>query len=216
MVQTMTTGLVLLVVLLHNVVRIRCASAKVSWFFRSKALENNASLTFNMGDTLNMNCKLTYSDYYSGYDLFAITKSSKAPSGLTPSYSASANMMVLNVPDANTLIYSDIDGVQGGYENFEIFRITAGDYSTNVFRAMNIGYLRPTDSGTYYCTAMFYTRSGTAGSYSLLSDTSENLTSGAVRIVVNTKPGQAHSAENKSSRLLIYSAVILSALKLVI
>ena len=124
---------------------------------------------------------------------------------------------VLSIKNIGTLIYSDVDGIQKGYENFVVY---TGAYNAVVsedvavastllydYRYVNIGTLKTTDSATYVCSAGYLTSGGTAdyetaGSFA---------TSGALTITVNTKSGQALSARTHVNSFLTYSAAIMGA-----
>ena len=203
-----TISIALLVVLYHSVARVHGGIATVSWFFSGKALESNTALTFNMGDTLNLYCKLTFSTNSGATEsFFTFTKSSKAPA-VTPSLNSGATLVLSVSTEQGTYVYSDIDGIQEGYENVIVVPSYFAGLYKSVNRKLNIQYLRTADSGTYHCTVGFFEVSSFVLSVPIAS-----ITSGSVNIVVNRKPGQAFSTNTKSSRFLTYSAVMLAAFK---
>ena len=205
----------------------------VSWYFRGQAVQNNTVLQFNMYDTLNLVCKsVLVIDYEFINSLpipaylpwgffrpwFVITKGASPPSeiGLTEN---SVDYMSLGVDNPGTLIYSDYNGLQPGFENFVVIVGHQTPYTTQYYRYVNVGVLRPDDSGTYHCSATIYY------DYDLTGEEDEDVpelpgselnypTSGGLTIMVNTKQGQAHSSRAKSANLLTYSAILLGASKL--
>ena len=208
----------------------------VSWFFQGQAVQNNTVLQFNMYDTLSLTCKSTMDLWYyipeeyapgapEGVNLellirptFAITRGSSPPSDMYFDLNTSANYF-LSVDDPITLIYSDWQGLQTGFENFIVLPGFQSFYTTEFFRYVNVGVLRPQDSGTYHCSA------------SLIPDEMMTLdsedyfeyptwifegrtTSGGVTIMVNTKQDQARSIRAKSANLLTYTVALLGASKI--
>ena len=175
-----------------------------SWIFQGKATTNNSALTFNLYDTLNLICYAYGAPGYAYSKLIFIISKGTIPTNAT--YTPATTTLTVN--NVGTLIYSDIDGLQSGYENFIIFS-TPYLYSTltNTFdydlRYVNVGTLKTTDSATYHCSAHFYD-----------SAAPEFMTSGGLTITVNTKSGQAHSSRAQVNSMLTYSAAIIGASKL--
>lgn len=175
----------------------------VSWIYRGTAQQNNSALTFNLYDTLNLVCRASVDQTFNSV-IFAVSKGS-IPTTMTLS-SAGA----LSIANVGTLIWSDVDGVKSGYENFNIYGSTYNGqmHATFIYdyRFVNVGTLKTTDSGTYHCSAAYITdNSATAVK-----------TSGGLTITVNTQSGQAHSSRTGVNHFLTYSAAILGATKLVL
>ena len=118
----------------------------------------------------------------------------------------------MTLSDAGTLIFDDFEGIQPGFENFVIVPSSYGSAvaSGNDFRYIGVALLKTEDAGTYHCSGVpiYY------DSYCNYFDGDDGQTSGALTIVVNTKVGQAHSSIAKASQAMTYSALILSASKL--
>ena len=153
-----------------------------------------------MYDTLSLVCRAKAVGCLATV-MFAIHKGN-APSDMTI---AETTPTTLTFTNGGTLIYSDLDGVQAGYENFVIFMnavnavtYEAGEYA---IRYVNVGTLMPADSGTYHCSGKIYTDILMLGS-------------GGLTITVNTKEGQALSTQKQFSKLLTYSTALMSASKL--
>ena len=174
---------------------------QVSWYYRGMGLRANSNRTFNVGDSLNLAC-VGQAGFSIEPLIFAINKAS-IPANLhyTP-----GNPSTFTVTDEGRLIYDDYNGVAAGHENFAVIRYQ--NEMTNEFgkgsliiRAMS---LTRADAGTYHCSAVMRT------------DPSLTYTSGALNLVINLKPGQARSTRSTiASKLVTYSAVVLTASKLV-
>ena len=125
---------------------------------------------------------------------------------LTQNTDLSANLVY---SDAQTTIYDDFNGVYDGYENIIFLQKSlVGEIAQYDYKLyMNIGVLRPADAGTYFCSSALIPFQGGAQTFAFGN-------SGAVTIQVNTKPGQAHSSRANSQNFLTYSAMLLSASKL--
>ena len=152
-----------------------------------------------MYDTLSLMCR-AQAVRYVAWVMFAVHKGN-APTDMTI---AEATPTSLTFANGGPLIYSDLDGVQAGYENFVIFMNAvngvineAGEYA---IRYVNVGTLMPADAGTYHCSARINSDDYMMGS-------------GALTITVNTKQGQARSSNTQFSQLLTYSAVLIGASK---
>ena len=159
-----------------------------------------------MLDTLSLICRGIGSAGPSTDITFIITKGSQPPTLATiTNASPYASLTIANVP---SLIYSDFDGLQQGYENIVVipsaYNTYVGSLAKYVYRYVTIGTLRPTDSGTYHCSAGI----GPGGIANYFA------TSGGLTITVNTKPGQARSARVHVNNFLAYSTALLGASKL--
>ena len=171
----------------------------VSWVFRGTAQQNNSVLLFNMYDTLTLVCRAQATGFITNV-MFAIHKG-KAPTDIT---GASSAPLTLSYPNGGTLVYSDLNGIESGFENFVISMNPVNratyTYGMYAFRYVNVGTLMPADSGTYHC-------SGKIPGDALM------MGSGALTITVNTKVGQARSSTTQFSHFMIYSAALMGATK---
>ena len=144
----------------------------------------------------------------SGKLVFAVSKGS-IPTGM------SISSGVITVKNVGTLIYTDLGGIQSGYENFVIY---GSPYNGQIqsaliydFRYVSVGTLKTADAGIYSCTVA-YLGSSTAAVTD--ADTGSFATSGRLTITVNTKSGQAHSSRAQVNRLVTYTAALMGASKL--
>ena len=138
--------------------------------------------------------------------LFAVTKGTSAPTNINVTETGYTYEMVYS--NAQTIIYDDLNGLYDGFENMLIFsKSFYGEiFSRNYRMYVNIGTLRLSDAGTYFCTVMVpYYIGNKLMAIAGFADT------GGVTIQVNTKPGQAHSTRADGRNVLTYSAVLLSA-----
>ena len=122
-----------------------------------------------------------------------------------------SSVAAIDLRDAGTVIYDDLTGIYAGFENIAIFSgdLVGSVLATTSTRYVNIGILKPGDAGTYFCSGSILQGFGTPGSYPLYF-----FASGGINLMVNTKPGQAHSSFSKPQKLLTYSAMLLGASKL--
>ena len=166
-------------------------------------MENNSALTFNKDDSLMLTC-VGQMSAYNNFLYFAFTKGNKAPSNMTITYPDS--FYQFNIEDPGTLVYDDLNGPQPGFENVAIHNYnSAGSYLTaREVRFMSISSLKSNDAGTYHCSALL----------SPYTDYGSMLTSGALIINVNTKPGQALSTRAGTNQFLTYSAIMIGTTKL--
>ena len=180
----------------------------VSWVFQGTAQQNSSALTFNLYDTLNLICR-TNGAGVSNNLIYVISK------GTTPTGMA-LSTGVLTVKNIGTLVYSDVDGIQKGYENFVIYsgayNSAAGASLLYDYRYVSVGTLKTTDSATYVCSV------GSLADGDTVTDATTDVaiyqTSGGLTITVNTKSGQALSARTHVNSFLTYSAAIMGASKL--
>ena len=160
-----------------------------------------------MGDTLNMVCKGFYA--YKENSFWMVISKGATPPELDYT---ETNYYELVIDNPGTLIYDDFEGIQPGFENFVVVpgTFSAAAASGNDYRHVGIALLKPQDAGTYHCSgiAIYYNTE-----YGCFDDNWYS-TSGGLTIVVNTKIGQAHSSIAKASQAMTYSALILSASKL--
>ena len=172
----------------------------VSWIFRGTAQQNNTVLTFNMYDTLNLICRAN-GLAISNQLIFIVSKGTIPTTATFDTASAT-----LSVSNMGTLIFSDVDGLQAGFENFVIYTDAyISPVASNLlyqYRYVNVGVLRTEDSATYHCSAYYYHASTPAFK-----------TSGGLTVVVNTRSDQARSTKNGINSFLAYSAAILGASK---
>ena len=161
----------------------------VSWIYQGTAQQNNSALTFNLYDTLNLICRATGASI--GNSLIYVVSKGTIPTGMTLS-SAGA----LTVKNIGTLIYSDVDGIQKGYENFVIYTggcniavsgtVQLGSKLIYDYRYVSVGALKTTDSASYICSAAYID----AGSLAAVDNTTPTTyqTSGAVSYTHLTLP----------------------------
>ena len=133
---------------------------------------------------------------------FAIHKGT-APTGM------SYTKPQLTITGGGTLVYSDVTGLESGFENILIVTSGGSTYynggAVYWFRQMSIGVLMQADAGTYHCSGMYYDGGPTSGYF---------MSSGGLTIVVNTKPGQARSPRAHYNALLTYTSALLGGSKL--
>ena len=178
---------------------------EVSWIHRGMAIVNNSVYKWNIYDTLNLICR-AYGSNPAGAYLFAISKNSAPTAMKVQSGSITYTGMA-----SGSLVWSDFDGVQMGFENFVVIGtnyISNPVVSSNLVydrRYINVAVLKTTDTGTYYCSVAAITSTSSTPVKS----------SGALKITVSTKPKQAHSTRAHTNSYLTYSAAIMGAYKLI-
>ena len=160
---------------------------------------------------MNLICRATAASAV-GKLVFAVSKGT-IPTGM------SISSGLISLKNGGTLIYSDLGGIQSGYENFVIYASPYNGVSAVIgaltydYRYVSVGTLKTADSATYICSAAYFANTGSAP-----SDASPTIfqTSGGLTITVNTKSGQAHSARTRVNSLVAYSAAIMGASKLLL
>ena len=176
----------------------------VSWIFRGTAQQNNSVLAFNLYDTLSLICRCD-GDAPKNGAVFAISKGT-IPTSMT--FTATG----LTLSNVGSLIWTDVDGIQAGFENFIIIpeaTVPSGPMMTNAkyaHRFLNVGTLGASDAGTYHCSVAYLNSIG--------SPVSNFVNSGGLTVVVNTKSDQAGSTATRVNRFLAYSTAVLGASKL--
>ena len=182
----------------------------ISWVYRGQYQENSTLLQFNVFDTLNLAC-VADSGEYNDTLAIAITKGNTPPDLYLFDDSKDYGFISFYVLDAEEIVYDDVYGIYENFENFMIFRHQSQltQLASKEFRYITIQQLYPSDSGEYYCSAQSLEevrRDGTyvAGVYH----------SGSVVISVDSLGLVTGSPLRKASQVMTYSALLLSASKI--
>ena len=128
----------------------------VSWIFRGIAQQNNSVLAFNLYDTLSLICRCD-GDAPKNGAVFAISKGT-IPTSMT--FTATG----LTLSNVGSLIWTDVDGIQAGFENFIIIpeaTVNAGpmmSVAKYARRFLNVATLNTADAGTLFCSLSEFSR----------------------------------------------------------
>ena len=145
-----------------------CDLGTVSWFYRGKALQSNTTLTLKKGEPLHLGCRFVQATQ-THHHAFYITKGTLPPTKAIGS-TTSADYQKVELTNPGTLVYSDYDGIQAGFDSLLVIPTSFGTYGPNHFRYLSIGQLVQADAGTYHCSVYEY-NAVTAPAVSTAADT---------------------------------------------